>query len=384
MEKTRLYYLDWLRTLVVLSLIPFHAALTYTGMGDTYIETQISDLRVLPFLVITAPLGSFFMTLLFFVSGISAYFSFKYRGKGKYIKERVNKTLLPLVLGTIFICPTQAYFKALNEGFRGNLLQFIPEFFSGKIVSYLGYAHFWFLLYLFVFSMIALPLFAKWSNDNDRLMKISDLICKGRNIYIPIIFIIVAEILLRPFFPGMQNLIMDWANVVVYLSIFIFGFVFASDTRIQERLNKLSKISAYLFAILSFLYILVMYLFLSNGSSISSLGLAWAVTKGVFECSAIIFLIFIGKKYLNKNSSLLNYLSKVSFSFYIFHFLPVSMFTYLFMDLQINIYAKYLLVIALSFIFVFLVYEILVRRLLSRIKPSLDIITIYRKSKQNF
>ena len=86
MERIRLYYVDWLRVLVVLSLIPYHAALTYTGLGDIYIKTQINDIRVLPFLILSVPLGSFFMTLLFFLSGISAYYSFQYRVRTSYLK----------------------------------------------------------------------------------------------------------------------------------------------------------------------------------------------------------------------------------------------------------------------------------------------------------
>lgn len=33
-EKERLYYADWLRILTILSLIPYHSALTYTSLGE--------------------------------------------------------------------------------------------------------------------------------------------------------------------------------------------------------------------------------------------------------------------------------------------------------------------------------------------------------------
>ena len=33
----RLAYLDWLRFLVVLLLAPFHAAISFTGMGSVYV-----------------------------------------------------------------------------------------------------------------------------------------------------------------------------------------------------------------------------------------------------------------------------------------------------------------------------------------------------------
>lgn len=41
----RLAYLDWLRFLVVLSLTPFHAAISFTGMGSVYVyDTPVRDI----------------------------------------------------------------------------------------------------------------------------------------------------------------------------------------------------------------------------------------------------------------------------------------------------------------------------------------------------
>lgn len=72
----RLYYIDWLRVLVVLTLIPFHASLTYLRYGFVYIKEPVSGLAALPFLIIEVPLGDFFMTLMFFVSGVASFYSF--------------------------------------------------------------------------------------------------------------------------------------------------------------------------------------------------------------------------------------------------------------------------------------------------------------------
>lgn len=358
MEKERLYYIDWLRVLVVLSLIFYHSALTYTELGNIYIRTPLHDARGLPFLIIAAPLRSFFMTLLFFVSGVAAYYSLKYRGNHKFIGERIRKVLIPFLLGTLILCPIQAYFKALYNGFSGNLISFIPEFFSYKIAEYLGYSHLWFLLYLFVFSLLCLPLFTKWSRNEAELKRITQFLSEGNNIYIPILFIVAAEMLLRPFFPGLQTLIGDWANDVVYLSVFIFGFVFASDISLQERLRRLAKISKIIFCVLAVVYIIIEYLIMLDESSFSSLKIFLDISKGLYECAAIIFLLWFGKKYLNKKSAVLNYLNKASFTVYMIHFVPVSMFTYLFMGMEMNVYMKYLLVVLLSYIFVFIFYEL--------------------------
>lgn len=365
MEMERLYYADWLRVLVILSLVPYHAALTYTGIGSTYIIEPLHNSWALPFIIITASLDSFFMGLLFFVSGMAAYYSFQHRNRNEFVRERIRKLLVPLLVGFMVLCPFQAYFKGLYEGFSGSFLNFIPEFFSPEIGHYLFYAHLWFLFYLFTFSMICIPLFQSWTIHKQKLNKVSLFFSKGNNIYIPIIFIAVSEILLRPFFPGSLMLVKDWANDIVYLSFYIFGFVYASDEKIQERVAKLASISGVLAITVPILYIIMDYIFLTKGKWPPNSTILWAATKGFYECYAIIFFVWMGRKYLNRKSLVLGYLSKGSFTYYLFHYIPVSMFTYYLIKLDINVYIKYLLVLLLSYLFIFVLYEVFIKRLFS-------------------
>lgn len=367
--SARLYYIDWLRVLVILSLIPFHSALTYSGLGDTYIASPLKDIRIIPFMLIVATLGNFFMTLLFFVSGIASYNALQTKGIKEYFFERRKKLLIPLGLGILTICPVQAYFKALYEGFAGSYFAFLPQFFSAKIVYYLGYAHLWFLLYLFVFSAICLPLFARWQSNPQLLQNISLFLGSGQRILIPMAYIIFAEITLRPFFQGPQTLIGDWANDVVYLSIFIFGFVFASDGKIQEQVNQYFKTAAWLVPLNLIVLFYTFWMWAIEESNKLYLTVLWVCAKGVYECAAIILLLGLGRKYLNKKGPLLSYLRRASFTYYLFHFVPISLFTYLVIKTNLNVYLKYILVVALSYLFIGVVYEVFVRRF-RRLKNS--------------
>jgi hypothetical protein len=85
-EVKRLYFADILRVLVILSLIPFHAAITYTGHGDVYVydpavvshylnRTAAPGITSVPLDRFVDLLDNFFMRLLFAVSGIAAFFS---------------------------------------------------------------------------------------------------------------------------------------------------------------------------------------------------------------------------------------------------------------------------------------------------------------------
>lgn len=357
MANKRLYYVDWLRVLVILSLIPFHSALTFLKLGNVYIKSPVIGIDAIPFVIVTTPLEDFFMTLLFFLSGIATYYSFQSRQSNQFIKERIHKLLLPFIFGTLLLCPVQAYLKSLFEGFHGSYIQFIPQFFSFKIVYYLGYAHLWFLLYLFVFSLICLPLLNKWRKNEAQIDKIGSFITKGNHMLIPIAFIILLEFSLRPFFHGSQTLIMDWANDAVYLSMFIFGYIFAANRQIQIKLKEYFK-SSIVFGIFSLaLLFFINYKWQIDGSSATYLTILWASVKGIYECSAIVFLICISSKYLNTESRQIKYLSKASFPIYIFHFLPLTFFTLFIINRSINIYIKYLLIISLSYISVFIIYE---------------------------
>jgi len=358
-ENKRLYYIDWLRTLMVLSLIPFHASLTYLRYGIVYIKEPVSGIASLPFLIIEVPLGDFFMTLMFFVSGVASYYSFNTRGAGLYIGERAKKLALPLGLGYLLLCPLTSYIKALYEGFQGEFIRFLPHFYWYDTFHYHGYGHLWFLFYLFIFSVICVPLFKWFQREGNRLERIGAFFSKGNRLLLPIGFIVLLEVCLRPIFQsGAYVIIGDWANVAVYLSLFIFGYVYAADSQIQEKVTKYFKLSI-VFSILGLgtLYYVNIYsqMFWSDAFH---LGVLWVWAKGVYECAAIILLLNLGRLYLNRKSSPLAYLNKASFTIYVFHYLPVTFFTWLLIDFKTYIFVKFLLVVALSYLTVFLISEL--------------------------
>lgn len=358
MESKRLYYLDWLRILVILSLIPFHAALTYLRYGVVYIKAPLTGLAALPFLFFTVPLSDFFMSLLFFVAGVAAYFSLQKRSGRSFLGERAQRLLLPLTLGYFFLCPVTGYCKALYEGFQGGFLAFLPKFFFTDVVRYNAYGHLWFLLYLFVFSATCLPLFLYWRRHPSSLERIVSFLLKGNRMLIPFGLITLLELCLRPFFCNSAYIIItDWANDAVYISLFVFGFIFASDGRIAQRFrsyDRLAKIMAALALGVLFFVNIQSQVFYRDGDYLTVL---WALFKGIYESAAIVLLINLGGKRWNTDSRVLRYLSQASFPIYILHFLPVTFFTLVWIQTCMPDFVKFLLTILSSYVTVFLLYE---------------------------
>ena len=77
-----------------------------------------------------------------------------------------------------------------------------------------------------------------------------------------------------------------------------------------------------------------------------------------------IYAVFaFANKYLNNNSTVLNYLSQSAFPIYIIHMIFIYLASYLIFPLDINVQLKYMLVILFLFVGSFITYEFLIRRI---------------------
>lgn len=93
MEKkpVRLYYVDWIRILAVLLLIPFHTARIFDEWEPFYAKNdQVSG--ILSYFI--GFVNQWQMPLLFFLAGAASSFALDFRTCGDYALERLNLTIL--------------------------------------------------------------------------------------------------------------------------------------------------------------------------------------------------------------------------------------------------------------------------------------------------
>ena len=154
----RKHYIDNLRWLAVLLLIPYHGAVAWNVWGEpNYIFFHGS--RTLSSIVVF--LSPYFMPLLFMLAGMSTRFALKKRTLGQYIRERAMRLLVPLCFGTLVLMPVLTYLADRhNCGYTGGFFAHYKVFFT-RYTDLTGadggfsLGQFWFLLYLFVISCIA-------------------------------------------------------------------------------------------------------------------------------------------------------------------------------------------------------------------------------------
>lgn len=357
----RLYYLDWIRVIVVLLIIPFHSAVSFSHIGKAYIYTPYAIESPL-YIFISDFLNLWFMRMLFFISGISTYISFKRRNSREYIKERFRRLLLPVLFMLLTVGPLSGYILAMNHfNFTGSFLSFYPYFFI-NYKKYLFWGHMWFCVYLFTFSLIAAPFFNRLIKSRKVLERFNTILSKGNNVFLPMLLIIAFEMIFRPFYPGYQSLIGDWANFTVHLSFFILGFLIGDNLLTHRVIEK--KIYYFLTgAIVSALVYIIVKRVLSYSSYKVQLILSmlWAIAAYTW----VMFFIALSKKILSYKNRLLHYLSNSSFSLYMFHYYIITLLNLYLFRTGINHYLNWFLTSVVTYLLFLLLFEMV----LKRVKP---------------
>ena len=221
MATERLYFLDWLRVIAITVLVFFHTGMLFVGWG-WHIENNIT----VPALEIPMDIAHRLrMPLLFIIAGASLVFTQTHRTIWQALNERRHKLLWPALFGIFVIVPPQIYIERLvNRQFSGSYWQFYLD----RVLQFQPYPagdfswhHLWFIVYLFVYSLLLIPLLAtlrrRFSNQ------------QPYRLYFFAVLIGANEALLKPLFPQTHNLVHDWYLFNHYLLFTVCGIYLACN-----------------------------------------------------------------------------------------------------------------------------------------------------------
>ena len=180
--------------------------------------------------------------------------------------------------------------------------------------------------------------------------------------YVPALYFIITQALLRPGWPGFVNLYNDWANVALYGGLFFFGYIFSLHQNAKNIVSKNWFISLAL-AILSAsaIFFIEQKFHLTPGYNIEYM--AFKGLHGLNTYLWVIFFIGFGGKFINKSNSFLNYVRNFSFPLYMIHLIPITILDYYFLSLTISVYLKVSIVIITTYIFSLFFYELFIKRI---------------------
>ncbi len=366
----RLAFLDWLRFLVVLSLAPFHAAISFTGMGSVYVyDTPVRDILLAgstpvgvgPFALTGFPvfMDNWFMNLLFFVSGIGATLSLRKRNGARFLGERCNRLLLPLLICTPLVISVQSWLRALSFGrFSGGFLAFFPSFFNGVYTGpqssgNYDWGHLWFLAYLFVFSALALPLFLsiQGKGEASRVLSVTGRFAAMPLILLPALWTGFLEALFRPGWPGSFTLINDWAYFTVFLSFFLAGYIVGSVPKLLQAIEK-HRLAALILGATAFLARIATYGVVAVSDGYNAANIVAQAFRGIAAYGLVMAAMGYGQRYLNGQGRMLGIARDLSFPLYILHYAPLTAATYLLLNSGLSVWTRWILAVVASWSFV--------------------------------
>jgi len=154
---------DYLRTFAVVLVLCHHAVLAYTISAFINFENPIAtaspvvnEQRWPIFDLIVAYNETFFMPLLFFVSGMFVWQSLARKGARKYLGGRLTRLGLPFVIGVVFLIPLAYYPARLQVGMITGVDSSYGAFWLEMVRSCFGTAGpLWFLWLLLAFDSLA-------------------------------------------------------------------------------------------------------------------------------------------------------------------------------------------------------------------------------------
>jgi glucan biosynthesis protein C len=374
-KSKRRYDLDWLRVLVILNLIPWHAAwlIVYVnGFSDSARENF--------FITILQYYTGFSLRwqipLLFFIAGASACLSLSYRSPGAFVRERAGRLFVPLMFFMLVCYPILLYFwpgvcdkKSLSD----YLIRFWPLCLATIHDSRLpgrapmpGWAHLWFVAYLLIFSLISLPLFIRLKRQGDSGIagKYISFFTKRGTIMLLAIPLITINIFLAPKWPMAQlNLYDDWTYFCYDLTIFIFGYILCLHDRLWQAIDRHVRISLSL-AIISTFFVLVMQFEIPAFSrpAYTPRYMLYSVFLGLHTWCWILALLAIARRYLSGTNRFLKYASRASYPFYILHFLLMVVISHFVDKLHPGTIAEFISLSLLTFIATLASYELFIKR----------------------
>lgn len=308
----RKHYIDNLRWLILLILIPYHAAQAWNTWGEPNYVFFEENRAISSIIVFFSP---YFMPVLFVLAGISTKLALQKRTKKEYLIERVKRLLVPLLFGTIFFMPIMTYLAdKFHSSYQDGFVEHYAVFFT-KLTDWTGadggfsLGQFWFLLYLLVISVVGVCV----------ITLLNTITVKSKKT-IPFWMVLVLGLPL----PLLSELFsIGGKSFAEYTYLFLIGYYVLAD---EEVVDKAEKNSFLLFSVGLIATILTVYLFIWSDVKLAFLNV---ITKCISEWIMVIALIGLAKRYLNFGGKTSNYMNKRSFLFYIYHFIWVVLFQYI-------------------------------------------------------
>ncbi len=300
MLTERRHDIDALRVIVLFLLIAYHAAVAFQPWG--WDIAFISNDKPLESLwIFFSLINTWRIPILFVISGMALRYAYEKRDKWTLFNERIKIILLPYYFGMYTVA-------ALHIGLFFSYIGMNEDIESDPV-------HLWFLANIAFYAFCCIPFLHTSKKSSTQFSKILNLRFGTLFLSLPwVVYGFLQESLKLAWGLGWTMYPSSLHGFILGLICFVYGIVLVSQGEVfWESLKRNMPIHLTL-GIGLYIYRLFGEFELQGGSLVA------------FESYNFIFgVLGLGQKYLNKQSSTLDYLKEAVFPVYIFH-LPLQQF----------------------------------------------------------
>jgi len=362
----RRYDLDWLRIIAFGLLIFYHIGMFYVSWG-WHVKSQYAGSFSEPAMRLLNPWR---LSLLFFISGIAIRFAIDKARLAPFAWKRFWRLFIPLTFGVWVIVAPQSWLELLTtgettKGFFGFYIDYHIGVFSIMTPTW---NHLWYVAYILIYTFLLIPV----ARPLARFMtgpgaRLSHKIFSGKPgvlamIILPFVPHMIYRIYLDPQFPTTHDVVNDWANHAHSFTVFLMGFLIAKDEAFWKAANRALPWAAAITAALAIWLSIVWYDwdgYVEAGHNL------WPARTGrvLYAWLAILTLLGLAQKYLNRPSKILTYMTEAIFPWYILHQTLIVMAGYWLTRKDLGAPLEFATVTAMTIAGCALIHECLIRRI---------------------
>ena len=357
----RQHFLDWLRVLAFAYLAFFHTGMMFVDW-PFHIESGHDSEFLKSIMILTT---TWRLDLLFLVSGVAISFMMTRMTIVRFLKQRFVKLFIPLFFACAVIVAPQPYFEAVQKGIiEPGFWQFwTTQYFTGSwwegmLTPVPTYNHMWYVAYLFVYTILLVPLFAFINSETGiaKLASLENWLTKGaRILWAP--FVLYLSVF---FYTGNNDITHaiwdDWFGHFVYAYILILGVIFVRMPTVWQAFED-NRYKLLALALASYGVILIRYNWNTPLDIIS-----WDLMEMIMKWSWVATLIGFAKHHLNFNNDELQYCNSIVYPFFILHQTVIICIGYYIIDWGMNGVLEFMAILIGTFIISILLIELVIKK----------------------
>lgn len=357
----RQHFLDWLRILAFSYLVFFHTGMMFVDW-PFHIESGHDSGFLKSIMLLTT---SWRLDLLFLVSGVAISFMMTKMTIGSFLKQRMVKLFIPLFFACAVIVAPQPYFEAVQKGIiEPGFWQFwTTQYFTGSwwegmLTPVPTYNHMWYVLYLFLYTILLVPLLSFINSERgiNVLAKFEIWITKGtRVLWAP--YILYLSVF---FYIGHNDITHaiwdDWFGHFIYAYILCLGVVFVRMPKTWQAFEDI-RFTSLALALVSYGIILIKFNFNTPLDVIS-----WDLVEMIIKWSWVATLIGFARHYLNYSTDGLEYCNGIVYPFFILHQTIIIIIGYYIIDWGMGGVYEFLAIVLGTFALSIFIIEMVIKK----------------------